>query len=194
MAGRRLDPMVGDEFDKLFERIERTAFRLETLQRYAVPYEDELVRRFLAGEARPAEFDEKYQWWRSLLRDASASGKRVQRVHVVAEPLCDYMRFELTWAYAGNTHAGEDIGIIPVRSGEWPTDLPGHGYDFWLFDASLLAVLQYDHEGRLFAVDLVDDPARILEANAWRDAALRRAIPYEEYIDRHKDLTMRLAS
>jgi hypothetical protein len=183
---RRIDPLADDEFDRLFERFEHTAFRLETLQRYSMPYEDGLLRRFLAGELEPIGLNEKYAWWRGLIADAVTVGKRVERIHVVAEPLSDYMRFQLAWLYPGNAVAGEDIRIIPISSGRWPADLPGYGHDYWLLDSQTLALLHYDHEGRFVAVDLTDNESQIAQANAWRDAALHQAISYKEYMNRSK--------
>jgi hypothetical protein len=183
---RRIDPLADDEFDRLFERFQHTAFRLETLQHYSMPYEDSLLRGFLVGEPEPVGLNEKYAWWRRLIADAVAVGKRVERIHVVAEPLSDYMRFQLTWLYPGNADAGEDIRIIPTSSGRWPADLPGYGHDYWLLDSQTMALLHYDHEGRFVAVDLTDNESQIAQANAWRDAALHRAIPYKEYMIRSK--------
>ena len=183
---RRIDPLADDEFDRLFERFEHTAFRLETLQHYSMPYEDGLLRRFLAGELEPVGLNEKYAWWRGLIADAVAVGKRVERIHVVAEPLSDYMRFQLAWLYPGNAIAGEDIRIIPISSGRWPADLPGYGHDYWLLDSQTMALLHYDYEGRFVAVDLTDNESQIAQANAWRNAALHQAISYKEYMNRSK--------
>ncbi|MGH8929578.1 MAG: DUF6879 family protein [Egibacteraceae bacterium] len=174
--GRRI-VSSSDEFSELFTSFEHTAYRLESLQRYTVPYEEEPLRRFLAGESHQVDPDKE---WFKLIRDAVNAGKRMERVHVVVEPHSDYMRFELT-AYADSVVAGEDIRIIPIQPGEWPPDLPGHGYDYWLFDSRTLAVMHYDHEGRLVAVDLVDDPGQVVQANFWRDVAWHLAIPYREY-------------
>jgi hypothetical protein len=185
---RRIDPLGGDEFDRLFECFRYTTFRLETLQRYTMPYEDEPLHRFLAGEPKSRELDRKGDWWRQLIVGARTSRKLMQRVHVVVEPLSDYMRYELAWPYLDNIAAGEDIRIIPIHAEEWPDDLPGYGYDYWLFDSKSLAVLHYDHEGRFIAVDLIDEPSYIVQANAWRDAALHRAISYEEYMSAHPEL------
>jgi hypothetical protein len=179
---RRIDPFADDEFDRMFEQFQQIAFRLETLQHYSVPSEDQLLRRFLAGQPEPAELNPKYSWWRQLVAEAVAGGKRVERIHVVAEPPSDYMRFQLAWLYAGNAVAGEDIRIIPTSSGQWPANLPGHGHDYWLLDSQTMALLHYDHEGRFVAVDLTDDPSQIAQANAWRDAALRQALPYRAYM------------
>jgi hypothetical protein len=179
---RRIDPLADDEFDRLFERFQHTAFRLETLQHYSMPYEDKLLRRFLAGESKPAELNAKYAWWYRVIADAIAAGKHVERIHVVAEPHSDYMRFQLAWLYPGNAVAGEDIRIIPTSSGRWPADLPGYGHDYWLLDSQTMALLHYDHEGRFVAVDLTDNESQIAQANAWRDAALHQAISYKEYM------------
>ncbi len=59
--------------------------------------------------------------WITLVRDRTAAGCTMQRVHVVKEPITDYLRFELTWGYQPNVDAGEDIGIVPVPPGNpWP--------------------------------------------------------------------------
>src|SRR6266498_3070001 len=75
-----------EEFGRLFETFEHTAFRLETLDRYTVPEEDEALRRFLAGE--PPDPDLFVSWF-TLVRAATAAGKAVQRVHLISEPLTD---------------------------------------------------------------------------------------------------------
>jgi hypothetical protein len=168
---------------------DHTAFRLEVCQSYSMPYEDESFRRFLDGQnlAEDASIEE----WLGIVRAARAAGKRMERVHVVVEPLSDYLRYELAWWYAANVAAGEDIRIIPTRKGEWPVGLPKH--DFWLYDSNRVAVLHYDPAGHLYRVELVRDPVEVVRHNAWRDVALHQAIPWAEYLDRHPDLQARLA-
>jgi hypothetical protein len=175
-------------WDEMLADFEHTAFRLEVLQHYAVGYEDSPLERFLAGEPRPPApvLDD----WNELVRAASAAGKRMQRVHVVVEPLTPYLRYELTWAYADNVAAGEDIRIIPVREGEWPAGLPRH--DFWLYDSSRVGVLHYDPEGRLYRAELVRNPAEVVRHAVWRDIALHQAIPWDAYMDRFPGLRARL--
>ncbi|PZS33205.1 MAG: hypothetical protein DLM58_08180 [Pseudonocardiales bacterium] len=178
---RRLSPATG-EFDGLFEQFRDTAFRLETLQWYDVPYEAEMVRRFLAGHPPPSPPHPNYQWWRRLLRAGVAANRQVQRVRMVAEPLTDYLRFEMAWAYPDNVAAGEDIRVIVVNGAEWPNDLPGCGYDFWLFDEGQLATMHYDHRGRFIAIDLLDERSSIEQALQWRDSSLRSAVPFNQYV------------
>jgi hypothetical protein len=175
-------------WDAMLVDFEHTAFRLEVLQHYAVGYEDSPLERFLAGEPRPAEpvLDD----WHELVRAATAAGKRMQRVHVVIEPLTPYLQYELTWAYADNIEAGEDILVLPVSAGQWPAGLPRH--DFWLYDSSRVGVLHYDPEGHLYRAELVRDPAEVVRHAAWRDIALHHAIPWDAYIDRFPDLRARL--
>ena len=62
---------------------QHTAFRLEVLQRYTVPYEKEPLRRFLANEPPPDDPDKER--WLAFIREAVGAGKRMQRVHVVVE-------------------------------------------------------------------------------------------------------------
>ena len=186
---RRLAPF-SDEFSRLFVDFQHTWFRLELLQRYTVPYEVEPLRRYLAGDAPLKDPDQEQ--WLALIRDGVTAGKRMQRVHVVAEPLSEYLRYELTWEYSHNVAAGEDIRIIPAQPGSWLNELPAH--DYWLFDSRELCVMEYDGEGRLLGAELIDDPADIVQHNWWRDVALHQAIPYREYVRRHEDLRVELAS
>ena len=112
----------------------------------------------------------------------------MQRVHVVAEPLSDYMRFELSWSYDENVRAGEAIYIIPVKEDEWPAELVHH--DYWLFDSCRLVVMRYDDEGVLLGADLIDDSADVVQHNYCRDLALHRAVRYLDYVPRRRDLRL----
>ncbi len=92
----------------------------------------------------------------------------------MAEPLTAYMRYELTWSYPPNVAAGEDIRIAPLSP-----MMPGR--DFWLFDSSALLWLDYDGAGRLVSAELDDDPASVVMANNWRDAALHAGTALADY-------------
>lgn len=114
--------LKGDEFGRLFETFERTAFRLETLAVYDVEDERQEFADFLAGKELPPDFSDN-PWVRSMTN----RGKQVARVHVLRSPLSDYLRYELA-AYPGNIRAGESIGIIDTagrRSPDCPTTISG---------------------------------------------------------------------
>jgi len=75
------------------------------------------------------------------------AGAAVARVHVVIEPLTEYLRFELA-SYAPNVDAGEDVRILPVRPGEaWPVDIPD--VDFWMVDSRGVWEMSYAKDGHL---------------------------------------------
>ncbi len=109
--GRRITDLDSAEFAALFTSFRHTAYRLETLQQYGVGYEDQSFRTFLAGE--PPVTDPARDEWTSMIRAAVTDGKTFQRIHLVTEPLSDYLRYELEWWYRPNTEAGDDVRILP---------------------------------------------------------------------------------
>ncbi len=172
-----------------FEAYSYSAFRLGTLQSYGGSGEDDDLVAFAAGRPRPRTRGRDR--WTELLVSAHHAGRLQQRVHVVREPLNSYLEYELTWQYEPNVAAGEEIGIIPVTDSEWPPDLPV--CDFWLFDSSALYMMIYEDDGTWAGAQPVTDPARIVQACRWRDAALYHATPWAEYIDSHPELKRHLA-
>ncbi|MBB1245757.1 hypothetical protein GL263_19660 [Streptomyces durbertensis] len=167
--------LSGEEFGRLFETFERTAFRLETLDEYDVEEEREEIARFLAGEDMGPDWDDN-PWVRSMTDE----GKSVERVHVLRSPLTDYLRYELS-AYPGNVKAGEDIGIIDLVE-QTVSGLPDH--DFWLFDDRSVYRMHYTPEGRFVGGELL--PAdRLAEYQGYRDLALNHAVPFTTYWEQH---------
>lgn len=183
--GRIFRSLDDTEFNRFFTEFRYTAYRLESLQRYDVSYEKDEFDLFLKGRER-GEFPGIAGWIEGTVRPAHRSGRHLHRVHVVEEPLSDYVRFECSWAYTHTVPAGEDVRIIPVRAGEWPEGLPH--YDYWLFDSSSLITMHYKDGGEFEAAEIVDDPARIVQANLWRDLAVSRAVPFDEFSSRHDGL------
>jgi hypothetical protein len=157
------------DFDSLFRH---RVFRLEALDWYDAPNEHEPYARFLAR--KPADMAWREPWKR-LVRDVRASGRIMQRVHVVSEPVSDYIRFELLRVYPANVEAGEDVRILSratakERGLDWD--------DFWLFDDDRAAVLIYDCEGRVKRVEMHEIPG----LRDLRDWTLNLATPLAEYI------------
>ena len=166
------EPVDLAELMRQFETFRYSAFRLEVMQSYAGTGKDEQ--------------------WIALLKASRRWGKTHQRVHVVTEPLTIAMQEELTAGYEGNVAAGEDIRIISIpHADEWPDDLPSH--DFWLFDSSRLYAMYYEPDGQWAGAERVTDPAKIVKACCWREAALHRAAPWHAYIASRPDLQRRLA-
>jgi len=174
--GKRITDVASEEFARLFTGFEHTAYRLETLQQYDVSYEKEPFAAFLAGHPMPA--DPSKDEWAGMITDAVAAGKVLQRVHVVEEPLTDYLRYEIGWSYGPNVAAGEDIRILPAVHWLAPPR------DYWLFDSRDLWVMEYAEGGEFLYAEKVSDPAEIVRHCYWRDAALHLAIPHSAYTRR----------
>lgn len=165
----------GEDFGRLFETFERTAFRLETLDEYDVDEEREEIARFLAGEDMGPEWDDN-PWVRSM----TDKGKSVSRVHVLSSPLTDYLRYELS-AYPGNITAGESIGIIDLAE-QAVAGLPDH--DFWLFDDRDVYRMHYTDKGAFIGGELLT-PDKLAEYQGYRDRALAAALAFPTYWERH---------
>lgn len=176
------------EFSRWFHRFRYSVFRLETLQIYAGAGEDESLAAFARGEAEPPP-DPVEDAWAAMLRAHRDAGRTQQRVHVIIEPVSDYLAYELTWEYGPHAAAGEDIRIIPVTTG-WVADVPSE--DFWLFDSTALFAMYYDPDGRWLGVEPVTEPARVAAACFARDAALHHSIPWRAYVAHHPELERRL--
>ncbi len=155
-----------DRWDGLFTR---AAFRLETLPFYVSDEEAEPFARWLRGEPDDLGWKDP---WRRILRDARVAGKEVKRVHVVREPLSEYLQFELSVVYPEGVKAGEDIRILVSDRSLHP--------DFWLLDDTA-CLMNYDQAGNWLGVDLLTDAAEVSRFKTWRDDLLRHSIPLAEY-------------
>jgi hypothetical protein len=171
-----LTRLTDEEFDKLFETFEHTAFRLEVRDRYNAPNEVESLRRFLAGEPEDLE-DGGFQDWLDQVQAATAEGRRFSRVRVVSLPLTDYSRYGIAYAQFTNA-AGDDIRYL-TRDRARGIGLPDH--DYWLFDSRKIARLHFDEEDHLLGVEVIEDPAAVVQHNYWRDAARHWAVRRDDF-------------
>ncbi|WP_344972088.1 DUF6879 family protein [Salinactinospora qingdaonensis] len=171
------EPIGWDDVEQLFAEFRHTAFRLETRQHYDTASEREPFQQFLATGhiAHSPVLDQ----WQNEIRNGITRGRSYTRVHIVTEPLSDYVRFECAWAYRPNTTAGENIRILAVDHGTWPKDLPH--LDYWLFDSQRLLLMHYTHTGALHSTELVNDPHALTAARTWRDHAIHHATPYTTF-------------
>jgi hypothetical protein len=169
--------LTEDEFDRLFETFEHTAFRLEVRDRYNEPSEAESLRKFLAGEPEDLE-DGGFQDWLDMVKAATAEGRRFSRVRVVSLPLTDYSRFGI--AYARYTvAAGDDIRYL-TRDRARAIGLPDH--DYWLFDSRKLAWMHFDETDDSFlGAEIIEDPEAVVQHNYWRDVARHWAVRRDDF-------------
>lgn len=166
--------VTGDDFQRLFSSFEHTAFRLEVRESYNAPREVDSFRRFRAGEPVDLSWAET---WFSMIREATAEGRRFARVRIVSVPLSEYSRFGL-WAARRTNEAGEDIRYLP-RDTASGLDLPNH--DYWLFDSRKLVVMHFGEQDKFQGGEIVTDAAEIVTHNYWRDVAQHHAIRRDDF-------------
>ncbi|MGY3680243.1 DUF6879 family protein [Streptomyces sp. TE33382] len=165
----------GEEWRAMFQGIQTEAWRLETLPQYLVPQESAEIEAFREGKrVDPRTYSSPYT---ESLKRLKGEGKRKGRVHVLTQPLSEYLRFEFSRYYAPHALAGEDIRILDVTARENP--LQGV-QDFWLFDRSTVVLMNYEKDGTQISRELYKgDPAPFIE---YQKIAEAEALPFLEYV------------
>ncbi|MER6380698.1 DUF6879 family protein [Streptomyces sp. NPDC001127] len=165
--------LAGEDWRRAFDAMQKEAWRLETLPVYQVPQEEEAVRRFLAGEPVTREAT---QPWFDRVKAFVASDRSVGRVHIVAQPLSDYLRFEFEH-YRHNVEAGEAIRILDVTNRPNPLD---GVQDFWMFDRSRIVLMNYEPDGTQISREVYEGASE--PYREYQRIALAESVPFEEYV------------
>ncbi|MFE0189082.1 DUF6879 family protein [Streptomyces sp. NPDC058989] len=165
----------GDEWRRRFTDIEREAWRLETLPQYLVTQEAEDFAAFREGQPMTLYTASSYTQRVSRQR---AEGKSNGRVHIVSQPLSDYLRFEFTRYYEAHVRAGDDIRILDVTNRHNPLD---GVQDFWMFDQSEVVLMNYEEDGRQINREVFEgDVSPFIE---YQRIAVSESVPFEEYVN-----------
>jgi len=112
-----------------------------------------------------------------ILRSGAAEGPRSSTVRVVSLPPSDYSRYGIAYARFTND-AGDDIRYL-TRDRSLAIGLPDH--DYWLFDSRKIARLHFDDDDHLLGVEVIEDPAEVVQHNYWRDAARHWAVRRDDF-------------
>ncbi|MEU6680339.1 DUF6879 family protein [Streptomyces sp. NPDC046925] len=163
-----------DDFSRLFETFEHTAWHLETRRGYASDRKDPDFETFLRTGRATCDLDSQ---WNQNIRRQTDAGKRVGRVRVVDDPPTEGQRFLLGYA-ACNAASGEDVGCL-WRAEAQRIDLLEE--DFWIFDSRLVTVLRFDDSDELTGIEVTTQPAEVVRYCMARDAAVHHATPYESF-------------
>jgi hypothetical protein len=158
------------------QRLTRSAFRLELLDRYDSLGERDYFTRYQKGE--PVSALAAGRGWLKQLRAEAEAGIHNQRVHVLRTPLTDYLRFECAWGYAYNAQAGEDIRIIDLAERSLPAGLTDH--DFWLIDDQHAIVMHYEDDGQFVGAEPAS-PEQVCIYQQARKAAVTAAQPFASW-------------
>jgi len=174
-------PISDAEWHALFENYKYTARRLEPRDTYNAKPADKVHRQqYLAGEL--TDFSHM-EGWVSKLASWGAQGKRMQRVRVVTEPLSDDAKYLLAVAKV-NLAAGDEIRYLPRhRAVELRLGPPNE--DYWIFDANVAAIINFDEDDNFVSHELVDDPAEIVTRLHHFDAAWCYSVSREEFAAKH---------
>ncbi|MGH3550946.1 MAG: DUF6879 family protein [Pseudonocardiaceae bacterium] len=119
--------------------------RIQTLDRYGVPSDDADFAGYLEGAPAPTSpYQEPFF---QELHSGVAAKMRWRNLHVVRQPLSDYLRYAFEWVYTYSSDAGQDIRILDL--GEQPAGgvLQRTG-DFWVVEHQHVALVRYDDQGR----------------------------------------------
>lgn len=165
----------------LYRGIVRRALRLETRQRYAVPWEKETLAAWRRGEPEPVT--PEMEGTLGILRQVTASGRSIGRVRFVEMPLTEYSRHELEVAYPRLTEAGEDIRILDRAL---HPEFDRIRDDFVVFDHSSVMWYRYNANDVLTGYAYTEEPDVVRRCIAVAEEVRAAAVPYREFMARRR--------
>jgi hypothetical protein len=158
------DQNVTDLVGYIAQHFRTDMIRIQTLDQYGAASDGDDFSRYLDGldlPASPARDD-----WFAKLRGEAASGKARRNLHIIREPLSDYLRYAFEWGYVYNAAAGQQIRILPVEDSLAAAHLFQVG-DFSVIDQVNAIRFRYDSSGSLIGnVEVSADAAESYAALA----------------------------
>lgn len=174
-----MDVISPQEFYAHFTAIADRAFRLETLPQYLVQSEREEFKAFKKGHFVPFSRTGVNEW-DAMIKANVASGKKMQRVHLLPVRLTPYLRYEIHWGYVHTASLGEDIRLLMPSVARPIRTLAKE--DFWLFDNEAVVFVRYKKDGTFIRFEREDDAGVINDCCRLRDLFLSHAIPLKMYL------------
>ncbi|MBB1244167.1 hypothetical protein GL263_11450 [Streptomyces durbertensis] len=171
---RVLDP---EQFARLFENFQHSAWHMEMRRRYAVDETTETYAQFVRGEAPTWDLDTP---WSRTIRAKTDDGAYVGRVRIVDDPPTTGQLYLLAHAWK-NAALGEDVRNM-WRAEANRVNLPDE--DFWIFDSHIVALCLFDDNDNLTGAELITEPAAVNQYNRLRDVARHHAVPYDAFAAR----------
>jgi hypothetical protein len=174
---------IPDLGDYLGERHRADLLRVQTLEYYGVPSDDEDYLRYVNGDATPIS-PYREPWYRQL-RDDRAAGKIWRNVHIVNLPLNDYLRYQFEWCYAYNVRAGMDVRILDTTA--YPEAARFFtARDFYVIDGLEAVEMRYTEDGTY--VGAVSAPSASTNPYATvAELAWAMATPFDQWWAKHPE-------
>lgn len=155
--------------------------RVQTLERYGVPSDDADFAGYLAGA--PAPTSSYREPFFQELRNGVAAQMRWRNLHVIREPLSDYLRYAFEWVYTYSSEAGQDIRVLDLDQHPAAAILHRTG-DFWVVEHQHVALVRYDDEGRHLGEVAVEDTSATGYLAA-AELAWQLGVPFTEWWAAH---------
>lgn len=161
----------------LYQGIIRRALRMETRQRYAVPWEDEGLAAWRRGEPEPTT--PQRESTTETLRMVTESGRRIGRVRFVELPFTEYTKHEFEVAYPRTTAAGEEIHVLDRAL---HPEFDHVRDDFVVFDDTSVMWYRYTDDDVLTGYDYTEEPDVVRECVKLAEEVRAAAVPYREFV------------
>jgi hypothetical protein len=146
--------------------------RVEALDYYDSEGDHPQIDQWQAGE--PVQLTDGWKGWLDGVRDRANLGITQRRVHVLTEPLSEYLRFELGVHYTANSAAGEQIRILTVpQLNRW--EIP----DIYVVNGERVAIMTYDLKGAFICATDVGEASSYWARSA--EDLWQRAEPFEQW-------------
>ncbi|MBN2095430.1 MAG: hypothetical protein JW727_05260 [Candidatus Aenigmarchaeota archaeon] len=166
-------------FEELWNSARKSIFRLEKLPAYSIPEEKPSIESWRAGKPQEDSEDEK---WLGLLDAAKQKGVKVQRVRLFSLPLSEYLRYEIAiWQLSSKRR--EEIHFLSQEEYQKISRIAGISPgDFWLFDDTLLWVIEYNGEGGFLGGTPVTETETARRCAALKSKCLEKSIPINAFL------------
>lgn len=170
-----MNVLSADEFGRLFEHVERSAWRLLTLDSYDVT--DAERERFAEWQRSGRVPDRSRTPWLRMVEDYARRGVPFARTHVFpgVDELTPYCEYVLD-TYEANDAAGEKVSIADRAA---HPELRELDTNFWLIDDDVVVIEYDDHRHYAGAYLASGEQADRLRAQC--ELATRWAVPLAEY-------------
>lgn len=139
------DTMAFVDLMRMLRTFATSAFRLEARQIYSTDGETAAFAAWRQFGHIPDAADPLISGWTEIVRARVEAGAVMRRVHVVRNPLTEYLRFELALQQAHSLPAGEQVRVVDA---DLHPDL-ARAEDLWLLDDRVGVQLIYDDAGQL---------------------------------------------